>query len=345
MGNNNIKKNKNKKKPSNPKGSVNNNNCIKKASDKQILDYSLAADNYHKNKKKRDYTLDYTTEYKPTGRGKWIKTVKTRNYPDYSIHPLTKEEYINYLVEFAYNKICNNITQSFKDKNLPVNMMAFPSLDKVKEDFLKQKDAYKHRKKNKNKCHNNKPYMAIVYHDPVNNWTEDYFKTVNMLTLKINDLSNKSLDCVTKITKAKNELKAHENGTYKQKRRLKLNLKFIQKTKDEIHKQIKYYQNLLSEYRNGHIIYVNGEFIKNGAHSIYSTGYFATKEDAENGMKNKFYECKYQVIDNKITQRYSTFIDIVKHTNNGIEFVSHAPVMDDIYGEKSQSVINFFNIS
>lgn len=118
--NNNIHKNKKLIAAKNRINTVNKYNCIKPATKEQILKYSLAADNYHKNKNKNK---THTIFYDQT-----IKTVRTKNnkekqiivnnhyeYPTYIIPKLTHNELVDGYVERKFIKSVKRIKEIHPD--------------------------------------------------------------------------------------------------------------------------------------------------------------------------------------------------------------------------------------
>ena len=166
--NNNIHKNKKLIAAKNRINTVNKYNCIKPATKEQILKYSLAADNYRKNKKKfKTHTEFYDQELKmirtKSGKEKQIIINNYREYPTYVIPKLTHDKLVDGYVERKFAKSVKRIKEAHPD--YPISPMFIETHKKNLKDLIISWKKIKHKRFEKKKPSVGN-YVITIYTPP-----------------------------------------------------------------------------------------------------------------------------------------------------------------------------------
>lgn len=166
--NNNIAKNIKKEAARIKKNNVIKYNCIKTASKKQILDYSLAADNYHKNKVPRLYSLQYTKDYKEikyvkkdgsTGTKKVLVTA--RNFPNYTIE---KMSHYDLTMGYVNRKLTSSIEKlKTEHPDYPIPPMYVQTHRKHIQELVENYRKLRHRTIEKKKSLSGGYYKVVFF--------------------------------------------------------------------------------------------------------------------------------------------------------------------------------------
>lgn len=167
--NNNIHKNKKLIAAKNRINTVNKYNCIKPATKEQILKYSLAADNYHKNKKKfKTYTEFYDQELKmirtKSGKEKQIIINNHHQYHTYTIPKLTHDKLIDEYVERKFAKSVERIKEAHPD--YPISPMFIETHKRNLKDLIISWKKIKHKRFEKKKPAV-RNYVITIYTPPI----------------------------------------------------------------------------------------------------------------------------------------------------------------------------------